>query len=392
MKIVIAHNFYQQAGGEDQVFADETALLEARGHTVARYTVHNDEVNNLGRITLAGKTIWNRQSYRELADLVRREHAEVVHFHNTFPLLSPSVYSAARSAGAAVVQTLHNYRLICPTAICYRDGHVCEDCVKRTVPWPAIVHRCYRSDRRASVVTSAMLAIHHARGTYTNDVDAFIALTEFSKSKFVEAGMPEKKIVVKPNFVSPDPGPGDGSGGYCVFVGRLTESKGVGVLLKAWKQLRGDIQLKIAGDGEMASAVRDAAATDSRIHFVGRLPVDQIYDLMGHAAALIFPSVWYEGLPKTILESYARGTPVIASNLGSMSDLISDGRTGAHFAPGNPADLARTLTRLLAGNELATMRGTVREEFETYYTGEANYRMLMDIYESVTQTATTQVR
>jgi glycosyltransferase involved in cell wall biosynthesis len=383
VNIVVAHNFYQQAGGEDQVFADETALLESHGHKVTRYTVHNDEVNNLGRITLAGRTIWNRQSHHELGELVRRERAEIVHFHNTFPLLSPSVYSAARSAGAKVVQTLHNYRLICPTAVCYRNGKVCEDCITRTVPWPAIVHRCYRSDRRASVVTAAMLAVHHMRGTYVNDVDAYIALTDFAKSKFVEAGLPENKFVVKPNCVSPDPGGGDGSGGYCVFVGRLTENKGVGVLLKAWKQLRGDIQLKIAGDGEMASAVRDAAATDPRIHFIGRLPSDQVYDLIGQAAALVFPSVWYEGLPKTILESFAKGTPVIASDLGSMSELITDGRTGAHFAPGNPADLARTITRLFAGDELQAMRPIAREEFKSSYTGEANYRMLMDVYESV---------
>jgi glycosyltransferase involved in cell wall biosynthesis len=288
-----------------------------------------------------------------------------------------------------VVQTLHNYRLICPTAICYRDGHVCEDCVTKKIPWPAILHRCYRSDRSASVVTAAMLAVHHARGTYANDVDAYIALTEFAKQKFVQAGLPESRFTVKPNFVSPDPGIGDGSGGYCAFVGRLTEAKGISVMLKAWKQIRGDIQLKIAGDGELAPLVRDAAASDSRIHFVGRLPSDQIYDLLGHAAALVFPSVWYEGLPKTILESFAKGTPVIASNLGSMSDLITDGRTGAHFTPGNPADLARTITRLFAGDELQAMRSIAREEFEQLYTGDANYRMLMDVYESVSKTQVT---
>jgi glycosyltransferase involved in cell wall biosynthesis len=163
------------------------------------------------------------------------------------------------------------------------------------------------------------------------------------------------------------------------------------VLLKAWKQLRSDIQLKIAGDGELAPMVRDAAASDPRIQFVGRLPTDQIYDLLGHAAALIFPSVWYEGLPKTILESYAKGTPVIASNLGSMSDVIVDGRTGAHFTSGNPADLARTITRLFASGELVAMRKSVREEFDTLYTGDANYRMLMDVYESVSQGAISRV-
>ena len=383
LKIIIAHNFYQQAGGEDQVFADETALLESHGHTVARHTVHNDEVTNLGRLTLAGRTIWNRQSHRELYELVRREQAEIVHFHNTFPLLSPSVYSAARAAGAAVVQTLHNYRLVCPTAICYRDGKVCEDCLSKSIPWPAILHRCYRGDRGASVVTAAMLAVHHGRGTFANDVDAFIALTEFARQKFVQAALPAEKISVKPNFVSPDAGPGDGSGNYCLFVGRLTESKGIQVLLKAWKHLPERLELKIAGDGELAPLVRDAAATDPRIHFVGRLPPHQINDLMGKAAALIFPSVWYEGLPKTILESYARGTPVIASKLGSMIELIEDGKTGRHFNPGDAVDLAATVSRAFADGSLAAMRSAVRERFVSRYTADANYKMLMEVYDRV---------
>lgn len=379
--MVVAHNFYQQAGGEDQVFADETALLESRGHTVTRHTVHNDEVNNLGRLTLAGRTIWNRQSYKELYELVRRERAEVVHFHNTFPLLSPSVYSAARAAGAAVVQTLHNYRLVCPTAICYRDGKVCEDCVTRRVPWPAILHRCYRDDRGASLVTAAMLAVHHSRGTFANDVDAYIALTEFAKAKFVHAGLPVGKLSVKPNFVSPDPGPGDGHGNYCLFVGRLTESKGIEILLKAWKLLADPIELKIAGDGELAPMVREAAAGDHRIHFVGRLPLDQISDLMGRATALIFPSVWYEGLPKTILEAFSRGTPVIASRLGSMIELIEAGKTGAHFNPGDPDDLADTISRVFAAGLLPAMRRGVREQFTSAYTADVNYKLLMGVYE-----------
>jgi glycosyltransferase involved in cell wall biosynthesis len=387
LKIVVAHNFYQQPGGEDQVFADETALLESHGHTVARHTVHNDEVTHLGRLTLAGRTIWNRQSHRELYELVRRERAEIVHFHNTFPLLSPSVYSAARAAGAAVVQTLHNYRLICPTAICYRDGKVCEDCVNKTIPWPAIVHRCYRGDRSASVVTAAMLAVHHGRGTFNNDVDGYIALTGFAKNKFVQAGLPAEKIFIKPNFVLPDAGAGDGSGNYCLFVGRLTESKGIEVLLQAWKLLPKKIELKIAGDGELAPLVRDAAATDPRIHFVGRLPLDQVSDLMGKATALIFPSVWYEGLPKTILESYARGTPVVASNLGSMIELIEAGKTGAHFNPGDASDLAAVISRGFAEGSLSGMRPSVRERFVARYTAEANYRMLKEVYEHVKRAA-----
>ena len=398
LNIVVAHNFYQQAGGEDQVFADETALLETHGHRVTRHTVHNDEVKNLGGITLAGRTIWNRQSHRELYQLVCREKAQLVHFHNTFPLLSPSVYSAARAAGAAVVQTLHNYRLICPTAICYRDGKVCEDCVTKTVPWPAIVHRCYRGNRGASVVTAAMLAVHHARGTFERDVDAYIALTEFARQKFVQAGLPGEKIFIKPNFVSPDPGPGGGpgimtttgKGHFFLFVGRLTQSKGVEVLLQAWKLLQGAVELKIAGDGELAPMVRDAAAGDSRIHFIGRLPSDQVSDLMAHATALIFPSVWYEGLPKTILESFARGTPVIASRLGSMIELVEDGKTGRHFEPGNAADLAEVISRSITDRSLPAMRTTVRQQFTQHYTAQANYQRLMEIYDTALSTALPQ--
>jgi glycosyltransferase involved in cell wall biosynthesis len=383
LKIVVAHNFYQQAGGEDQVFADEIALLESHGHTVIRHTVHNNDVNHLTRLTLAGRTIWNRSAHRDLFDLVRREKADIAHFHNTFPLMSPAVYSAARNAGAAVVKTLHNYRLICPTATCYRDGHVCEDCVGRTVPWPAIVHRCYRNDRGASAVAAAMLAVHHLRGTYRNDVDRYIALTEFARAKFIESGFPASQLTVKPNFVSPDPGIGDGGGGFALFVGRLAENKGILALLDAWKQLKLPITLKIAGDGDLAQKVREAVAGDSRIQWLGRLGQPEIYRLMGEASALIFPSLWYEGLPKTILESFARGTPVIASRLGSMIRLIKDNQTGDHFIPGDATDLSRTVQRLFTDPEsLRLMRASTRAEYESLYTPEANYQMLIDIYRS----------
>ncbi len=383
LKIIVAHNFYQQSGGEDQVFADETALLESHGHKVIRHTVHNDRVAQTARLTLAGKTIWNRSAYAELHALVQSENADIVHFHNTFPLLSPAVYSAARSAGAAVVQTLHNYRMFCPTATCYRDGHVCEDCLGKTLPWPAIVHRCYRNHRGASAAAAVMLAVNHGRGTYEHDVDRYIALTEFAKSKFIQAGLPQDKITVKPNFVAPDPGTGDGSGGFALFVGRLTENKGIATLLRAWKQIPGTLRLKIAGDGELAGIVSDAIASDPRIQWLGRIPSAEIYRLMGEASVVIFPSLWYEGLPKTIIESFAAGTPVIASRLGSMTGLITDGLTGTHFTAGDPTDLAAAVQRLLADpGRLHEMRTNARHEYESLYTADANYNMLMEIYEA----------
>jgi glycosyltransferase involved in cell wall biosynthesis len=380
VNVIVVHNFYQQPGGEDQVFADETALLESRGHRVFRYTVHNDAINQTHALTIAGRSIWNRAAHAELRNLVIQQRANIVHFHNTFPMLSPAVYDAARSGGAAVVQTLHNYRLMCPSAIFFRDGHVCEDCQGKSVPWPGVLHKCYRDSFAASAVSATMLVVHRARGTYRHDVDAYIALTEFARGKFVDAGLPAEKIIVKPNFVWPDPGVG---GGYVLFVGRLSESKGVGTLLAAWKKLTAAVPLKIMGDGELAQAVRDAAATDSRIEWLGRRPLDEVYHRMGEAAALVFPSLWYEGLPKTIIESFAKGTPVIASRLGSMAELIADRRTGLHFTAGDAEDLAGAVGRLLADpNRLRSMRLEARREFEARYTADQNARMLSAVYDS----------
>ncbi len=390
MKVVVVHNFYQQPGGEDQVFADETALLESHGHTVIRHTLHNDAIDGMSKLTVAGKTIWNSAARAQLGDLVQRERPRIVHFHNTFPLFSPSVYSAARSAGAAVVQTLHNYRLICPDAQFFRDGRPCEDCLGKFVPWPAVVHRCYRGSLEASAVAAGMLTAHKLRGTYHHEIDAYIVLSEFARTKFIAAGLPPRKLLVKPSFVGPDPGviPDSGAGGYVLFVGRLSRSKGVHTVLDAWKKLKPPIELRIAGDGELADTVRAAVAKDSRIQFLGRRPLREIYDLMADAAALVFPSVWYECLPKTIIESLAVGTPVIASRLGSMTELIADGRTGTHFVAGDPQDLAAAVERILANPaQLQKMRRLARAEFEARYTAEQNYGVLMDIYQTAQRIA-----
>lgn len=381
MNILLVHNFYQQAGGEDQVFADEALLLRSRGHNVREYTVHNDAVDAMGRLALARKTVWNRDSYSALRKVVREHAAEVVHFHNTFPLISPAGYRAARDEGAAVVQTLHNYRLLCPSATFFRDGRVCEDCLGHQVPWPGVVHKCYRSNRAATAVVATMLATHRMRGTWTRDVDQYIALTEFSRQKFVQGGLPVEKITVKPNFVDPDPGVGAGTGGFLLFVGRLTEEKGVRTLLKAWELLSEPRDLRILGDGPMRLEVERAASENSRIQYLGRQPLGTVYDTIGAAGALVFPSQWYEGLPRTIVESFAKGTPVIASRLGSMAELIDHGRTGWLFEPGDPADLAQWVSRALSDQpRLQEARHNARLEFERLYTADQNYRLLVQLY------------
>lgn len=383
MNVIVCHNFYQEPGGEDQVFRDEAALLEDAGHAVTRYTVHNDAVKRLGALSLVGKTLWNREAAGEIAELVRRHRAEVVHFHNTFPLISPAAYSAARSAGAAVVQTLHNYRLACPNAMFFRDGRPCEDCLGKAVPWPGVAHACYRGSRAASAATAGMLAFHRLRGTWRDDVDAYVALTDFARGKLVRAGLPADRVVVKPNFARPDPGPGGGSGGYALFVGRLAPGKGLEIVLQAWAEHRPPLPLKVVGDGPLGDLVRQASESCRAVQWLGRRPLDEVYQLMGEAAALVLPSVWYEGFPKALVESFAKGTPVVASRLGSLAELVGHGRTGLHFEPGDAADLAAQVRRVASSpDEAAHMRREARREFERKYTAEWNLDLLLAVYES----------
>ena len=383
MKILAVHNRYQRPGGEDQVFVDETALLETRNHRVLRYEVHNDQVKQVNRLTLAKDTVWNTSAYRELGALIRRERPHVVHFHNTLPLVSPAGYYAARAEGVPVIQTLHNYRLLCPVALFFRDGRVCEDCMGKAVPWPGVVHRCYRGSRTASGVIATMLTVHRALRTWTEMVDVYVALTEFARNKFIEGGLPAGKIVVKPNFVAPDPGRGQGGGGYALFVGRLAPEKGTETMLAAWDRLGTRIPLKIVGDGPLRDRVVEAAARQSNVEWLGHRPVEDVHALMGKADMLVFPSQWYETFGRVAAEAFAAGTPVIAANIGAVAELVEHGRTGLKFRPGDPEDLVTQVEWALSHSaELRRMREEVRAEFEAKYTAERNYRALMEIYEA----------
>ena len=383
MKILAVHNRYQRPGGEDQVFVDETALLETRNHRVLRYEVHNDQVKHMNRLTLAKDTIWNTSAYRELGALIRRERPDVVHFHNTLPLVSPAGYYAARAEGVPVIQTLHNYLLLCPVALFFRDGRVCEDCMGKAIPWPGVVHRCYRGSRAASGVIATMLTVHRALRTWTEMVDVYVALTEFARNKFIEGGLPAGKIVVKPNFVAPDPGQGPGGGGYALFVGRLAPEKGTGTMLAAWDRLGTRIPLKIVGDGPLRDRVMGAAARQSNVEWLGHRPVGDVHELMGKADMLVFPSQWYETFGRVAAEAFAAGTPVIAANIGAVAELVEHGRTGLKFRPGDPGDLVTQVEWALSHPAgLRSMREEVRAEFEAKYTAERNYRTLMEIYEA----------
>jgi glycosyltransferase involved in cell wall biosynthesis len=381
MTILTVHNYYQNPGGEDVVFQAEADLLESRGHRVLRYSAHNDSIAGLNPAQLLVRTVWNRHSYEQIRTMVKQNHVDVCHFHNTFPVVSPAAYYAARAGGAAVVQTLHNYRLICPGATLYRDGRVCLECIGTRSRWPGVLHGCYRDSRPASGATALMTTLHRSAGTWQKRVDSYIAINEFSRDLFVRGGLPPERIHVKPNFVREDPGPGSGDGGFALFAGRLTVEKGIRTLLAAWKQSEASISLKIAGDGPLREEVLNAAGTCPAIDYLGPCPPARVTELMGATAFLIVASEWYETGPLTIIEAFARGTPVIAPALGGMSRLVEDGRTGIQFRAGDAAHLAEKIAWAAAHpDRVRSMRPAARAEYEDKFTPDRNYQQLLDIY------------
>ncbi len=380
-RVLLVHNRYRQPGGEDSVFEAETSLLRERGHDVAVIVEHNDRLTGMSAPAGAVRTVWSVESKRRIEALIREFRPDVVHFHNTFLLVSPAAYYAAGGLGVPVVQTLHNYRLVCPVATLYRDGRVCEDCVGRFFAWPGVRHGCYRGSRAQTLVAAAMVASHRLAGTWTRRVDAYVALTAFARQKFVEGGLPEDRIAVKPNFVHPDPGVRSGMGEYALFVGRLGAEKGVLSLARAWRGLDGPV-LRIVGDGPVRDEVAALAEAAGRVELLGRRPREEIFDLMKGARFLVFPSEWYEGFPMTIAEAFACGVPVLASGLGSLEEIVTDGVTGRLFPPGKEDRLREVVAWAVAHpDNLARMGRNARREYEERYSGDVHYRRMMEIYE-----------
>lgn len=378
LSILSAHNFYQNKGGEDVVYATELDLLRANHHQVGAYERTNREIRSGG--AAAAKSIWNVSSHRELRALVKLSTFDVVHFHNTFPLISPSAYYAV-AGESAIVQTLHNFRLICPGALLSRNRAPCEDCLTEKSLQPAVRHACYRGSRAATAAVVTMLGTHRFAGTYQRMVDAYIVLSEFARQKFITGGLPEDRLFVKPNFVPNEP-IGHGAGGYAFFAGRLSTEKGVATLQEAWQHLRG-LELRIAGDGPLASSRWPLG-----IKALGIQPRPRVFDLMRDANVVILPSTWYEHGPLSVIEAFACGTPVIASNLGSLPELVRDGYNGLLFRPGDAKDLAAKVQYAFTHPEhMAQMRVNARREFEDKYTAERNYKILIAIYEQAMENA-----
>jgi glycosyltransferase involved in cell wall biosynthesis len=383
MRILQLHNYYQQSGGEDAVVAAEKDLLTRHGHAVELLTANNDAITSFARAAAAGiNTIYSRQSHATVRRAIRRFKPDVVHVHNFLPMLSPSIYYAARSEGVPVVQTLHNYRLICPSSLLMRQGKICEECVGKVFPFPAVEHACYRGSRSASAAVAAMLGAHRIAGTWQRAVDRYIALTEFGRQKFIQAGLPAAKITVKPNFIpDPAPLPGPGQGGYAIFVGRLSEEKGIRTLLRAWTAGHITFPLKIVGDGPLADEVRSGAAANRNIEWVGRKSRNEVFELLRGAAFLVFPSECYEGMGLTIIEAFACGTPVLTSPIGAPGELVEAGSDGYYFESGSPTSLAAAVAAVVNDANLkGSLRSAARSSFERDFTAARNYAMLTHIY------------
>lgn len=388
MKILLVHNSYQQAGGEDVVFEQERELLERHGHQVHTYLRSNHELAELSaieQIGLASGIVSAEGSKQDIQKILREEKPDLVHAHNTFVMISPAIFEVCKQEGIPVLQTLHNYRLLCPAATFFRDGHVCEECTEHGL-MRSVTHGCYRESRTATAAVAWMLQLHRARGTWDDTVDGFIALTQFARDKFIERGLPAEKIHVKPNFVYPDPGERSMPGKFALFAGRLSPEKGVSTLLAAWDLLSSPIPLVIAGDGPLRSDLEAEAARRNlqQVTFRGRLTTSETRAAMKQAAFLIVPSLWYEAFSLNIAEAFACGVPVICSRLGAMQENVSDRRTGLHFNVGDAEDLAAKVDWARTHSlELAAMGRKARREYERRFSAEVNYSQLMEIYEQM---------
>ncbi len=377
MKILLVHNRYQQRGGEDSVVDDEAALLRAAGHEVFTVFLSNDTIAGVGdKVRAAFDIADGKQARGRVLHAVSRHQPDVVHVHNFFPLISPSVHSHVRALGPATVQTLHNFRITCANATLQRAGRPCALCVDGS-SLNGVVRRCYRGSLTGSAALAHMIARHRRLGTWQRDVDRFVVLSDFARDIFVRAGVPGERMVVKPNAVEDiDDRPASVRTG-ALFVGRLSEEKGIRVLLAAARLTQAPIT--VIGDGPLAGMVRNKAPDN--LHFAGPLPRAEARIAMAQAAAVVVPSICYEGFPVTVAEAFAAGTPVIASRIGALAEIVDDGRTGWLVGPGDPAALAAAIDRATGDPHGSALCGAAaRQIYLARYTQRRALASLESIY------------
>ncbi len=385
MKILLIHNQYRQAGGEDSVFRAESDLLTSYGHKVEHMLYKNSSIRTFLDKCLSGfRTVYNPTSAHALKIRVSNFNPDVIHIHNFLPLVSPSVFIMAKKLGVPVILTLHNYRLICPSATLFYNGRIYDSSIGNVFPFDAIWKGVYRNSRIETAIVAVMTAFHHYIGTWRNKIDCYIMLTQFAKEKFDNAAIsiPHNKMVVKSNFVKDH---GEGNiirEDFFLFVGRLTYEKGIETLLKAADLL--NFKLVIIGDGPLRKIVENSIIKNSNVSYLGLQPKNRVISYLKSCKALIFPSIWYEGFPVTILEAFSTSTPVIASSLGGMKEIIQDKINGYLFEPGNENDLISKICRINEDREIAReLSYNARRSYLELYTPSKNYTQLVGIYNKV---------
>jgi len=395
MRVLLVHNFYGSTApsGENQVFEAERALLRAHGHEVSEFTRHSDEIRAQGAwgaLKGALATPWNPWMAAALTDKVKAWKPDVVHAHNTFPLISPSIFHALAGTDVARVLTLHNYRLFCPAAIPMRAGKVCTDCLDRRSVLPALQHGCYRNSRLATVPVALNVALHLVAGTWARQVDAFISLSDFQRQRMVDAGLPASRVHVKPNFYPGQPTvvPWAQRQPYVVFAGRLTTEKGVATLVRAWQFWGPDApELRVLGDGELRSTL-ERMATGLPVRFLGQVSASTAQQQIAEASLLVLPSEWFEGFPMVVREAFAFGTPAAVSDLGPLPSIVRHGESGVVFEAANVKSLLNTVRNAWQSPGVLEQLGQgARKAFEAYYNEDANYEALMRIYQSAIERA-----
>lgn len=384
-RILVLHNRYREPGGEDHVFAQETALLRDHGHSVIEYLDTNERLDGTPPPDAALRAIWSHETVRRLERTLAATHPDIAHFHNTFLMISPAAYYVCRGADIPVIQTLHNFRLGCLNACCVRESRPCETCVSKRFAWRGIWHGCYRDSRAASAAVAAIGLVHKTLGTYRRQVDAYISTSEFARGIHVRAGVPADRSYVKPNFCFPGPaGSSQLERDFVLYAGRLVREKGVHLLIEAWRRLALPMRLKIAGDGPDAESLRAAVGGLTTVEFLGSISRERVRELMGQAAIFVQPSLMLENCGLAVVEAFAAALTCVVSGHGSFLEIVEDGRTGLHFRPGDARDLAEKLAWLIADRDRRwRMARAARSCFEERYTPARNYEQLMSIYETV---------
>jgi len=384
MKVLMLHNRYKMIGGEDVSTNAEYTLLKEHGVDVDALILMNDTIEDKTGLGLAINTVWSKKYHAEILQRIADKNYDIIHVQNFFPLFSPSIFYAAKKAGVKIVMTVRNYRLICPNGLMYVDGAICNACVGKTIPYPALIKKCYRNDFYATTVTVAMLSIHNLMNTWRNRIDGIICISDFVKKQLISGGFKESQLYMKYNFVTSTIPASFTEGEYYIYVGRTSDQKGIPLLLKTFEQLQK--RLLIIGEGPLNSLVEEYVQRNENIEFLGELSLDETYEKIAHAKALILPSQSNEPFGRTIIEAFAHGTPVIASALGGITELIQEGVNGYLFDSYAESGLADAVKKAESFTDVESIRKAVYDSYQANFTPAINYTRIVEIYNKVLNT------